>query len=159
MTWEGFFTAEVGASAALAGLIFVGISINLQRIVAVPTIADRALQALLVLVGALGFESLLLVPNLTPLVQGVAILALTVALWSALNWLELRGWQAMTKWPRTTHLAHSLEIQTPCLLAALGAGFLLASSPSALYWFVAATLTSFLLAIVEAWVITVEIVR
>ena len=31
-SWENFFIAEVGASAAPAGLIFVGVSINLKRI-------------------------------------------------------------------------------------------------------------------------------
>ena len=31
--WHGFFSAEVGASAALAGLLFVATSINLPRIV------------------------------------------------------------------------------------------------------------------------------
>lgn len=36
--WENFFVAQVGASAALAGLVFVGISINLTKIVAT---ADR----------------------------------------------------------------------------------------------------------------------
>jgi hypothetical protein len=30
--WGNFFIAQVGASAALAGLIFVGVSINLERI-------------------------------------------------------------------------------------------------------------------------------
>ncbi len=30
--WENFFIAELGASAALAGLVFVGLSINLTKI-------------------------------------------------------------------------------------------------------------------------------
>jgi hypothetical protein len=159
VTWDSFFTAEVGASAALAGLIFVGISINLQRIVALPVVADRALQALLILLGALGVESLLLVPSQSPPQQGVGILGVTVALWAALNWIEWAGWQSSTASHRETHILHSVEIQLPCLFAAVGAGLLLVSNPSAEYWFVPATLVSFLVAIIEAWVITVEIVR
>ncbi len=42
--WENFFVAEVGASAALAGLIFVGVSINLNRILSLPRLPDRALR-------------------------------------------------------------------------------------------------------------------
>ena len=30
--WESLFVAEAGASAALAGLLFVALSINLERI-------------------------------------------------------------------------------------------------------------------------------
>jgi len=40
--WENFFIAEVGASAALAGLIFFGVSINLTGILSLPRLADRA---------------------------------------------------------------------------------------------------------------------
>jgi hypothetical protein len=38
--WESLFLAEAGASAALAGLLFVALSINLERILKV-----RASQA------------------------------------------------------------------------------------------------------------------
>ena len=31
--WHDFFVAEAGASAALTGLIFVGLSINLDRLI------------------------------------------------------------------------------------------------------------------------------
>ena len=30
--WSPFFTAQAGAAAALAGLVFVGVSINLEAI-------------------------------------------------------------------------------------------------------------------------------
>jgi hypothetical protein len=34
--WETFFAAQVGASAALAGLVFVALSINLKEILDLP---------------------------------------------------------------------------------------------------------------------------
>ncbi|MGA9838861.1 MAG: hypothetical protein WBF81_08735 [Thermoplasmata archaeon] len=159
MTWDSFFTAEVGASAALAGLIFVGISINLQRIIALPMIANRALQALLILVGSLGIESLLLVPGQSTTEQGVEVLAVALALLAALDWIEWRSWHEVDPAYERTLRAHSLQIQFPCGFAIVGAVLLLVADPAAVYWFVPATLTSFLVAIVEAWVITVEIVR
>lgn len=51
--WENFFIAEVGASAALAGLIFVGVSINLNRILSLPRLPDRALEAVSLLLTVL----------------------------------------------------------------------------------------------------------
>jgi hypothetical protein len=38
--WENFLIAEVGASAALLGLVFVAISINLARIISLPLSPD-----------------------------------------------------------------------------------------------------------------------
>jgi hypothetical protein len=40
--WEGLFIAEAGASAALAGLLFVAVSINLTKILEVPGRSGRA---------------------------------------------------------------------------------------------------------------------
>jgi hypothetical protein len=34
--WDGFAAALAGASAALAGLVFVAVSINIRRILSVP---------------------------------------------------------------------------------------------------------------------------
>jgi len=159
VTWDTFFAAEVGASAALAGLIFVGVSINLRQIVGLPMLANRALQALGLLVGSLGIESLLMVPGQSTLDQGVETTAVAGLLWFTVNVLERRSWANVPVDHRAHLRAHSVEIQFPCAFAFVGGVLLAASNPSALYWFVPASLGSFLVAIVEAWVITVEIVR
>lgn len=62
-SWESFFTAEVGASAALAGLIFVGVSINLTRIISLPGLPNRALLTLCLLLAILVISSLMLIPE------------------------------------------------------------------------------------------------
>jgi hypothetical protein len=159
MTWDAFFTAEVGASAALAGLIFVGVSINLKQIVQLPFVANRALQSLLILLAVLGFSSLQLVPGQGSTILGGEILALSVALWATLNVLELRSWREID--PKYAGLLrnHTVEIELLCLFAFLAGVSLVLGNPWALYWLVPATLGSFVFAILEAWVITVEIMR
>ena len=159
MSWDNFFTAEVGAAAALAGLIFVGISINLQRIVQLPMVANRALQSLLILLSLLGIESLLLVPSPPALVLGTSVAGIAAATGAALNFLELRSWREVEPRFRPVLRNHSVEIQIPWVLVLVGAVALLTQSPGALYWFVPATLAGFLIAVVEAWIITVEILR
>jgi hypothetical protein len=159
MTWDGFFTAEVGAAAALTGLIFVGISINLKRILALPMIANRALQSLLILIAALGILSLLLVPDQSDLLAGVEVMGVTFALLAVLNGIEIRSWKSIEpKWRRIL-AQHTLEIQIPSIFFLVGGALLAGGLPAALNWFVPATLLSFLIGFVEAWVITVEILR
>jgi hypothetical protein len=159
VTWESFFTAEVGASAALAGLIFVSITINLQRIFASPSITTRAFQALLLLLGTFILAALLLVPGQSPAEQGAELLAVTVALWAVLDGFELSAWRRASPVYRGFLTGHSIQIQIPYVFALIGSVALLLSSPSALYWFVPATLATFLIAILEAWVLSVEILK
>jgi hypothetical protein len=50
--WHDFFLAQAGAAGVLTGLVFVGVSINLQKIVSEPGsgLTGRAAEALIVLV-------------------------------------------------------------------------------------------------------------
>ncbi len=158
-TWDAFFAAEVGASAALAGLLFVGLSINLQRIISLPLIANRALQALVLLVEVLAIASILLVPGDSMTAAGVVVLLVAVPLWVGLNGLEQRNWKLVDAGRRRSMSGHTLEVQVPCGLF-VGGGILLAlGQPWGFYWFPAAMVVSFLVTILEAWVILVEINR
>jgi len=51
--WENFVVAEAGASAALTGLLFVAVSINLTRILSFPHLPGRAAQAVMVVLSVL----------------------------------------------------------------------------------------------------------
>lgn len=62
-TRDDFFMAQVVASAALAGLLFVGLSINMAKIIANPALPSRALQALTLLFSILIVVSIQLVPG------------------------------------------------------------------------------------------------
>src|SRR5690242_15326635 len=47
--WSEFFVAEVGAAAALAGLLVVAMSINIEKIMGMPTLPPRAAQTLIII--------------------------------------------------------------------------------------------------------------
>ena len=51
--WGELFLAEAGASAALSGLLFVAVSINLNRIIALRSLPGAALGAIVLLVAVL----------------------------------------------------------------------------------------------------------
>ena len=73
-TWESFFLGQLGATAALAGLLFVAVSINVDRIVRIPGLADRGFEVLLTLLGVLTLSALMLVPGQSPTAAGIEVL-------------------------------------------------------------------------------------
>src|SRR3712207_6790637 len=98
--WHDFFLAAAGAAAVLAGLVFVGLSINLDAIMSNPTwgLPGRALEALVLLMAVLIVTCLLLVPAQGMVLAGVEVLVVGVADWVAIVTIhlrQLRNWQAL----------------------------------------------------------------
>jgi hypothetical protein len=67
---ESLFVAEAGASAALAGLLFVALSINLERILKGAGLPGRAGKAIVLLLTVLVVSTFGLVPGQSPRVLG-----------------------------------------------------------------------------------------
>jgi hypothetical protein len=72
--WESLFLAEAGASAALAGLLFVALSINLERILKGAGLPGRAGEAIVLLLTALVVSTWVLVLGQSPTVLGAELL-------------------------------------------------------------------------------------
>jgi hypothetical protein len=156
--WDSFFVAQVGASAALAGLLFVAVSINLTRVLQFPQLPDRAAETLIILVGVLADASLGLVPDQPRGLLGVEMLAVGLFVWGyplAMQWRSAPVPGAPRRWIVMRILSHQLAT-VPMLFVGLS---LLVRWGGGLYWLVAGTLLSFAAALVNAWVLLVEIQR
>jgi hypothetical protein len=81
--WHDFFLAQAGAAGVLTGLVFVGVSINLEKIVSDPSsgLAGRAAEALILLVAVLTASVLVLVPGQGLGVLGAEVLVVGLAAW------------------------------------------------------------------------------
>lgn len=88
--WSDFFVAETGASAALAGLLFVAISVNLARILDVPGLPERAGMVLVVLIQVLLISTCLLVPGQPVGLAGAEVLVIGALAWAAIVGIEMR---------------------------------------------------------------------
>ena len=162
--WHDFFLAVAGAAAVLAGLVFVGVSINLDTIMSDPGngLPGRALEALVLLVAVLIVTLLLLVPSQGMVLAGAEVLAVGVLDWAAvvtIQLLVLRNWRSLEPAFRRHFVPRVVLCQVATLpILAAGVG-LLGWGEGGLYWLVVGVVLSFLVAVLDAWVLLVEIHR
>jgi len=158
--WADFFVAEVGASAALAGFVIVAISINLNQIIAYPTLPGRAAETLVAPTGVLVVSSYMLVPG-----QPLAALVTELFVTGGVMWLmpviiQFRTYRAGDKEaPRRSLVVLcvlSLLSSVPILIAA---ALMLKGDPNAIAWVVPGIIVSLVATVINAWVLLVEIVR
>ena len=157
--WESFLIAEVGASAVLTGLIFVGVSINLTKVLSIPRLPSRALEALILLLTALFVSSLLLVPGQSQKAIGAEVLVIGICAWLVIAWIDIGVWRKAE--PPWRHLIpYLIAMNQFALIPYIIAGVtILLSGLGGLYWIVPAILVSFFKAILDAWILLVEINR
>lgn len=162
--WHDFFLAQAGAAGVLTRLVFVGVSINLDKIVSDPNsgLAGRAAEALILLVAVLTASVLLLVPGQGSGVLGAEVLVVGLAAWGwvvAIQLLRLRSWGVMSPDLRQAFVLRVALGQIATLPLIIAGVAVLSVGLGGLYWLVAGTVFSILAALFEAWVLLVEINR
>jgi modulator of FtsH protease len=157
--WQGFFAAQLGASATLSGLILVGVSINLTKILSDPKLPNRAIVALVLLLTVLIVSSLLLVPGQSVRLVGIEVLIIGLFSWTIVTGIDVRTWKAVKD--RYNHLVFvQLAMDQLSLVPYTIAGItIVLQGFIGFYWLVPAVLFSFIKAIVDSWVLLVEIDR
>jgi hypothetical protein len=155
--WNDFFVAAAGTASVLAGLLFVGLSINLERLLRVPTLLRRASATIALLGNVIGISLLMLVPTISIRRSGIVLLALNVGIAILVGWLSLRSiWMGPPAFRSGQIAGAALRI---CALAPLliGSILLLGGHTSGLGWLVPGFLLSFAATLFESWVVLVEI--
>jgi hypothetical protein len=157
--WHDLFVATAGASAALLGLLFVAVSINLERILAYEGLPERALETLLLLLGVLIVGIVGLIPAESTVALGLELLA--VAAIVALIVLRLPGTRAEdtgkepARW-RLSRIGVRLMGTVPLVIGGLS---ILFEAGGGLYWVAAGIVLAIVGAVANAWVLLVEILR
>ncbi len=157
LAWHDFFVGTVGAAAALTGLLFVAISINLEQILKYPELPGRAAGTLGILVSALVVSGFALAPGQGNNALGIEIAASGAVVAAQAVWVTLGK--------ETPHEAISWKIEhlatllLPSTALMVGGVSLIAGAGGGLYWVLAAILLAFVSASINAWVLLVEIKR
>jgi hypothetical protein len=158
--WTGFFAAVTGAAAALAGLLFVAVSINLQELLkpANASLPGRAAETLAMVLFVVVSAALVLVPQAT-WVLGAEILVVALPLTAVTLRNQVRYRRQYPEHPLHWALARMAATGAPLLLALLGGISLAAHGGGGLYWLVPSSLLGVASAVYSAWVMLVEILR
>jgi len=158
--WSDLMVAVVGAMAALAGLFFVALSINVDEIVHLRRLPGRAaatvaMLAVLLLAGIFG-----LVPGQPTWLVGIEIGLLGVSV-TVFCGFAMRPREDDD--PRLNSFKYRVQplliMLVPCATLVVGGISLLAEAGGGLYWLAAAFVTGTFACMTNAWVLLVEIKR
>jgi hypothetical protein len=157
--WEYFFAAMVGATAALTGLLFVAVSINLDRILQGHRfLPARAAETLVGLVFVLYASSLVLVPQNTRLL-GLEILVVVLPIVILSTRSQLAHRRERPDDPRLWFVSRLGAIAIGTLPGLIAGISLVAHWGGGIYWLVPTAILGIAGAVYSAWVLLVEIVR
>ena len=157
--WANFLIAEVGATAALTGLIIVAVSINLQHILSFPQLPGRAAEMLIMLVGALIACSFGLMPGQSVKVLGGEILAVGLLMTVAPIVIQARQLPVLKTQPLTWWLWRSIVAIGAGVPVLVGGLYLVTGTSHGLYWVAAGVLVTLAATVWNAWVLLIEILR
>lgn len=157
-TWADFFTAELGAAAALVGLVIVGISINVTRILAHPLLPGRAAETLVLPTGILVASTYALVPHQPDWLLGSELALTGAVMWLIPTIIHVRSARMADadKIPRLPRMALAFLSSWPFLISGI---LLVLHVNGALYWAVSGVVVALIATVINAWVLLVEILR
>jgi hypothetical protein len=157
--WNDLYVATAGASAALTGLIFVGISINLTKILSIPGLPDRALISLVLLLNILVVSILFLVPRQTTNAQGVELTITGFLVWIMIFRFDLRIFRSKERSYKMQYVLNFLVNQVAIILFILAGVTLITGYANSGYLIVPAIILSTIKSVLDGWVLLVEINR
>lgn len=157
--WSDLFVASAGASAALAGLVFVAVSINIERILKFEELPARSQMTLLLLLSVLLVSIIGLIPGQSSTALGAELLGEGLVFGAAIAVLSKRGISRKAVLAGWVLLTRQLLTAAGTVPLVIGAVSILAEAGGGLYWTVGGMVFAIVAGVGNAWALLVEILR
>ena len=158
-SWAEFGQAVATAAAALAGLLFIAVSINLRQILDLPGLPSRAAQTLILFATPLVGAIMLIVPGQPRAAVAIELLATGLVVGGGQLYLYLSAERSEqdTTWRRL--VGRVIPAVTSCGCMVVAGATLLGQAGGGLYWLVPSVLAALIFGLTNVWVLLVEILR
>ena len=155
--WQSFAVAAVGAAAALAGLLVVACSININRVIELPSVVSRMAASLALFTGVLTAGTVLLVPGQDHRVAGIELAAVggVMVMGTARN----HGLRAARPEYRRNALGAAVWAVIASLFVVAAGALYAAGGGGGLFWLFPGVVIAYSVGLFNAWVALVEILR
>ncbi|GAB3389772.1 hypothetical protein GCM10027568_12460 [Humibacter soli] len=158
--WSDFYVAVAGASAALAGLIIVAMSVTIKQIIASRTLPSRAGATISSMVLILVLVILGLMPHQTDVALGIEFVAASIlALFPPLLMSQRVLTDTTYNVSMMSRLSRVVLGVVPVALALVGGILVIAGLEAGLFLVAAAIALIFAISMLNAWVLLVEVQR
>jgi hypothetical protein len=156
--WHELFVATTGAGAALAGLVFVAVSINIERILKFPGLPERALETVLLLLSVVVISIIGLVPGQDHVALGIELL-IAGLLGATVIWRIALRTRLSGEEPKMWLTERLVVLGWGTLPFVIGGLSVLVTNGAGLYWIAFGIVGAIVGAVANAWVLLVEILR
>jgi len=157
--WQTLFAVQAGAAATLTGLVFVAVSINLNRIMAAPGLPGRAGESVVQFLQVFFVSTVALIPRQPLNLLGGEILAIGIGSWVFQVISQIRFKRSLPGHPWGWLIPRAVMSQFATVPFCVAGGLLLFGNPDGLYWLAPGFTFSFVAGVMSAWVLLVEILR
>jgi hypothetical protein len=135
------------------------VSINLSKIVALRLLIARSAKALFTLIGVLVVSTFCLVPGQSQISLGLELTTTGILVWLTTSLSQQRASHDNPFITRLQRIFHFVLTQCAAFPFVAGGISVMFRAGGGLYWLVAGTILSFLAALLDAWVLLIEIQR
>ncbi|MFW0792202.1 hypothetical protein AAFP30_00170 [Gordonia sp. CPCC 205515] len=157
-SFTDFNVAMAGVSGALAGLLIVAISVNIERVLSSTGISSRAASAIGSLVLAITVSCLALLPGQPLWALGIEVLA-GAGVVAVMATIAVRRIYQDTTQPRALRPFKSVMCLLPPAAFAVGGIILLFGDLNGYYWVAVGSMAAIVTGITISWVALVELLR
>jgi len=153
--WSDFGVAVLGGAAALAGLLFVAVSLNIEEVLKYSGVPARSGATLGLLVSILLTATFLVTPDQPRIAVAAEVVIVGAAMLIGAIFATVRQYDAPTR----KAFVSSVLLALPAVLLIVAGISLWAEVGGGLYWVAAAVAVGFMSTSANAWVVLVEIKR